>query len=174
MALELFFWALIALADGICNAAIMNDDCRKPLDPGPQGKAEESIVILKYSIAWIPMVFIAIINGMFREFVVARMLSELRAHQLSCVTGVLLFSTYTWLISLKWPLKSHKEAMAVGLVWLVLTVAFEFTFGHYVAHHSWEKLLQDYNVLGGRLWVVVLLAVALLPTIVFRIRSRSI
>lgn len=132
------------------------------------------MVILKYSIAWIPMVFIAIINGMLREFVVARMLPELRAHQLSCVTGILLFSAYTWVISLKWPLKSYKEATAVGLVWLVLTVAFEFTFGHYVAHYSWERLLQDYDVLAGRLWVVVLLAVALLPTLVFRIRSRSI
>ena len=61
--------------------------------------------------------------------------------------------------------------MTIGLVWFLLTVAFEFTFGHYVAHHSWGKLFQDYNLLAGRLWVLVLLAVALLPIIVFKIRS---
>jgi hypothetical protein len=127
-------------------------------------------VILKYSLAWIPMVFIAILNGIFRESVLAKELSELRAHQLSCLTGILLFFGYTWLLSHQWPLDSTGQALAIGLVWLLLTVAFEFSFGHYVGRHSWGKLLQDYNVLAGRLWVLVLLGVALLPFIVFKMR----
>jgi hypothetical protein len=60
-------------------------------------------MILGYSFAWIPMVFIAILNGFFREAVLAKTLSELRAHQLSCLTGILLFFGYTWLISLSNP-----------------------------------------------------------------------
>jgi hypothetical protein len=130
----------------------------------------EIVVILKYSLAWIPMVFIAILNGIFRESVLAKALSELRAHQLSCVTGILLFFGYTWLLSLKWPLESTGQAVLIGIIWLLLTVAFEFSFGHYVAHHSWARLVQDYNILAGRLWVVVLLGVAFLPLIVFKIR----
>jgi hypothetical protein len=117
------------------------------------------------------MVFIAILNGMLREFAFARRLSELRAHQLSCVTGVLLFFGYTWVISLKWPVESTRQALAVGIVWLLLTVAFEFVFGHYVVQHPWERLFQDYNIFAGRLWILVLLAVAFLPVIVFKIRS---
>jgi hypothetical protein len=128
-------------------------------------------VILRYSFVWIPMVFIAILNGMLREFAFARRLSELRAHQLSCVTGVLLFFGYTWVISLKWPVESTRQALAVGIVWLLLTVAFEFVFGHYVVQHPWERLFQDYNIFAGRLWILVLLAVAFLPVIVFKIRS---
>jgi hypothetical protein len=128
-------------------------------------------MILKCALAWIPMVFIAILNGAFREFVLARALSELPAHQISCLTGVMLFWAYTWLISIRWPLQSMNQAFVAGLVWLVLTVAFEFIFGHYVAHHSWERLFQDYNIFAGRLWVLVLLSVALLPMIVFRMRS---
>ncbi len=128
-------------------------------------------MIAKYSLAWVPMVFIAILNGAFREFVIAKSLPELRAHQLSCLTGVLLFAVYTWLIGLKWPLQSARQALAVGLVWLVLTVAFEFVFGHFVAHHSWERLFQDYNILAGRLWVLALLAVTFLPLIVFKLRA---
>ncbi len=132
--------------------------------------AEENRVILKYSLLWIPMIFIAILNGALREFVLAKKFSELRPHQLSCLTGVLLFGAYTWLISLKWPLQSTKQAMAAGLVWLMLTVAFEFVFGRYVARHSWDRLFQDYNIIAGRLWVLVLLGVTLLPTIVFKLR----
>jgi hypothetical protein len=117
------------------------------------------------------MVFIAVLNGILREFVLARTFSDLRAHQLSCLTGVLLFWGYTWLIGLKWPLHSAKQAMTAGVVWLILTVAFEFSFGRYVAHHSWEKLLQDYNIFAARLWVFVLLAVGFLPLVVFKTRS---
>ena len=128
-------------------------------------------VILTYSLAWIPMVFLAILNGIFRESVLAKRLSESRAHQLSCLTGLLLFFGYTWLLSLRWPLESTSQALTVGFIWLVLTVAFEFSFGHYVAHHSWEKLLQDYNIHAGRLWVFVLLGVTFLPLIVFELRA---
>jgi hypothetical protein len=128
-------------------------------------------MILKYILAWIPMVFIAILNGAFREIVFAKRHSELRAHQLSCLTGILLFWAYTWLISFQWPVQSINEAITVGLVWLTLTVAFEFTFGRYVARHSWTKLFQEYNILAGRLWILVLLTVTLLPTIVFSLRS---
>ena len=117
------------------------------------------------------MVFIAILNGIFRESVISRWLSELRAHQLSCLTGVLLFFGYTWLLSLKWPLETTTQTLTVGVIWLLLTVAFEFSFGHYVAHHSWARLFQDYNVLAGRLWVFIPLVVALLPLIVFKMRS---
>ncbi len=128
-------------------------------------------MILKYSLAWIPMVFIAILNGLFRECVLATKLSELLAHQLSCLTGVLLFFGYTWLLSLQWPIESAWQALTIGIVWLLLTVAFEFSFGHFVAHQSWSRLLQDYNILAGRLWVLVLLGVGFLPLIVFKMRS---
>ena len=117
------------------------------------------------------MVFIAILNGAFRQIVLARTFSELRAHQLSCVTGVFFFWVYTRLLDRKWPLQTAHQAIAVGLVWLVLTVAFEFIFGHYVAHQPWQRLFQDYNVFAGRLWVLVLLSVALLPITVFTVRS---
>jgi hypothetical protein len=131
----------------------------------------DNAVMLKYSLAWIPIVFIAILNGIFRESVLAKKVSELRAHQLSCLTGILLFLGYTWLLSLRWPLESTGQALTIGLVWLLLTVAFEFSFGHYVAHHPWVKLFQDYNLLVGRLWVLVLLVVTLLPLLVFKMRS---
>jgi len=128
-------------------------------------------MILKYSLLWIPMVFIAILNGLFRQIVLIPRFSELHAHQLSCLTGVILFGSYTWLIGLIWPLPSEAQALAVGMIWLALTIAFEFVFGHYIAHSSWERLVQDYDLLSGRLWILVLLAVALLPFIVFQLQT---
>ncbi|MEW6447103.1 MAG: hypothetical protein AB1426_03305, partial [Bacillota bacterium] len=57
----------------------------------------------------------------------------------------------------------------IGLIWLVLTVAFEFGFGHFVMGHSWSRLLHDYNLLKGRLWVLVLLWVAIAPYVFYRL-----
>jgi hypothetical protein len=89
----------------------------------------------------------------------------------SCFTGVLQFGTYTWLLSLKWPLDSMTQATTVGLIWLTVAVAFEFLFGHYAGHHPWNEILADYNLLAGRLWSLVLLAVATLPLAVFLMKS---
>ena len=70
-----------------------------------------------------------------------------------------------------WPLASNGQALAVGLIWLGLTVAFEFLFMHHVRGMPWSRLLHDYNVLEGRVWVFVLLWVFLAPLVVHRVRS---
>ena len=128
-------------------------------------------MVLKYTIAWIPMVFMAIVNGAVRQLGYGKVLNELPAHQLSCLTGIALFFIYTWCLSLYWPLESSNQALTIGLIWLALTVAFEFLFMHYGAKVSWDKLFHDYNVLAGRLWVLVLVSVFLLPYGVFKLRS---
>jgi len=127
-------------------------------------------MVLKYTIAWIPMVFIAITNGALRQYGYGRWMKELSAHQVSSLTAVVLFYLYTWILVKKWSLESSRQAVAVGIIWLCLTVAFEFLFGHYVANHPWSKLFQDYNLLSGRLWALVLLAVAAAPYVVYKLK----
>ena len=43
--------------------------------------------------------------------------------------------------------------MQFDRLWLGMTLAFEFLFGHYIAGKSWSLLLADYNLAAGRLWV---------------------
>ena len=40
--------------------------------------------------------------------------------------------------------------MEIGAAWVVLTVIFEFGFGHYVDGKSWSELLENYNLPAGR------------------------
>jgi len=127
-------------------------------------------MVLKYTIAWVPMVFIAIANGVLRQYFYGRWMTELSAHQVSSLTAVILFYLYTWILEIKWPLESSQQAVAVGIIWLCLTVAFEFLFGHYVANHPWSRLIQDYNLLSGRLWALVLLAVTAAPYVVYKLK----
>ena len=90
----------------------------------------------KYVLGWVPMVFIAIANGAPRESWYGKYLSELQAHQLSTVTGILLFGVYIWVLIRLWRPASTGQAMTIGLVWLGMTVAFEFLFGM-----TWRSVL---------------------------------
>jgi hypothetical protein len=126
-------------------------------------------VILKYAAAWLLMPIIGIINGVIRQYGYANALGELRAHQVSTLTGIVLFGLYIRALTLVWRIRSSAEAIAIGLIWLTLTIAFEFLFGHYVMKHPWSRLLHDYNIFEGRLWVLVLLWVTVAPYVFYKL-----
>ena len=50
------------------------------------------------------------------------------------------------------------DAWTIGVMWLAMTLAFEFLAGHYFFRTPWATLLADYNLLAGRLWILVLVA----------------
>ena len=125
-------------------------------------------MIGRYVLAWFPMVLIAILNGALREIWYGKSLGELRAHQLSTLTGAMLFAVYIWMLSRLWPLASGQQALTVGVIWLAMTICFEFFFGHYVAGHPWRRLLQDYNIGSGRVWALLLLWVTVAPYVFHR------
>ncbi|WP_240761498.1 hypothetical protein [Nitrosococcus wardiae] len=114
---------------------------------------------------------IAILNGALRKAWYGKRLSELQAHQVSTVSGLLLFSLYIWALLCLWPLDSAQHAWIMGFTWLGLTVGFEFLFGHYVAKHSWRRLFHDYNVLAGRLWLLVPIWIMVAPYVFYRLGS---
>jgi hypothetical protein len=129
-------------------------------------------MILKYFLAWFPMVLIGILNGVFRQAGYARFMGELTAHQVSTFTGVALVGLYVWFTASRWPIESAGQALLIGGMWLTLTVGFEFLFGHFVMGHSWSRLFHDYNLLKGRLWSLFLIWVAVSPCVFFKILGR--
>ncbi len=124
-------------------------------------------MILPYTLAWFPLVILAILNGALREKGYRRYMSELRAHQLSTLIGVVLVGIYVWIMEFLWPLENSQQAFQIGGIWLVLTILFEFGFGHYVMGHPWEKLFHDYNIFTGRVWLLFVIWTAISPLVIF-------
>lgn len=122
-----------------------------------------------YLLYWLVLMALAIANGILREGTYGKHIPELRAHQLSTLIGATVFGVAVWLFSRRWPPESAAQALYIGLSWLAMTLCFEFLFGHYVAGHSWSRLLQDYDLLSGRVWPLLLVWVTVLPYIVFRV-----
>ena len=63
--------------------------------------------------------------------------------------------------------------MGVGVLWLVLTVVFEFVFGHFAFRRSWDDLLADYDVRHAEFLAVGMLVLAFSPLIAARLRRRT-
>ena len=122
---------------------------------------------------WLPMPFLGVINGTFRQFVLLDHVDDLAAHQLSAFTLILLLAVYIRIIIRRSGIRTTKGAWVTGAVWLGLTVLFEFGLGYFVSHLTLEQMLADYNVLEGRLWPLVLLSVLTLPVILFRAGSSG-
>lgn len=127
----------------------------------------------RYLVGWFVLLAVAMVNGALRELTYGKYVSELSAHQLSCLTGILLFALVIHQYVRRWPFDSARQALKVGLFWMALTVAFEFLFFHYVGGHSWDALLANYDMSAGRLWPLILLWVTFAPYLFHRLRAAG-
>lgn len=123
--------------------------------------------------AWFLMLLVSIANGAARDFVYGQHMSELAAHQLSSAIGIVLLGVVIWAFGRAYPPSSGRHAIGIGLFWMALTIAFEFLFFHFIGGHSWSALLANYNILAGRVWVLVLLWIAVAPYVFFHFARRA-
>ena len=120
-------------------------------------------MIFRAILIWVLLLGFAVLNGTVREFVLAPRLGAQGAH----VASTLVLCAAIFIVALlftRWIApKSRGGALLIGSVWLALTLAFEFLAGHYLFGSSWEGLLADYNLLRGRVWILVLVATLFAP-----------
>ena len=129
-------------------------------------------MVTKYLLVWFLLAVVAITNGVIRQTTYGKSVSDLAAHQISTITAILASGTVVWVVHRSWPIESASQAWIIGLLWLVMTIAFEFGFGHFVAGHSWDRLLADYNILKGRVWFLFLVWLGIMPFVLFKLASR--
>lgn len=129
--------------------------------------------MIKYVAAWLVMLVVSIINGAMRDLIYGKHMTELRAHQLSTVTSIVLLGIVIWLFTSRYPLASAKQALMLGMFWAGLTLAFEFLFFHFVGKHSWAELLANYDVLHGRVWVFVVIWLLVAPYLFYIFRNTG-
>ena len=127
----------------------------------------------RYLLAWLPMIVIAVANGALREAWLVPWLGDHGARQVSTLLLVAFFAVYIAIVTRTWPIVSGVQALAVGALWLVLTLAFEFALGRFVSGLSWREMLAEYDLAAGRLWVLVPIWVALAPYLFFRLRHTA-
>lgn len=125
----------------------------------------------KSVVIWLGILVLAIANGLFREAILVPELGKVPGFLAS---GVLLSALILFVSWLTLPWFGHpgaRQCLAIGAGWLLLTLAFEFSFG-LARGLSWSRLLEAYTFRDGNIWPLVLLVTAMAPTISCRIRHR--
>jgi hypothetical protein len=122
-------------------------------------------------VIWVVMLIAASVNGAIREAVLVPVMGDVagRAASTLLLSGLVLLLAY---VSIDWTHpRSGREAWAVGGLWVALTLAFEFLAGHYLFGNPWSRLLEDYDVFRGRIWILVLITTAVAPRLCARMRG---
>ena len=129
------------------------------------------MIILKGIIVWLVFIVAESLNGTVRILWLVPSLGELRAHQISFITGSFLVLTIATLF-VRWLQASRvSQLLGIGVLWLLLTVAFEIVLGRFIFAYSWEQIAADYNLLQGGLMPIGLVLLTLSPLIAGKIRG---
>jgi len=125
----------------------------------------------KMVLIWFVLMVGAIANGAMRITFITPLTGEAVGHVISTALLGAIILGITW-ASIGWigP-GSTQQVLGIGMSWLLMTLAFEFGVGGLISHRSWPEMLADYNVLKGRVWVVVPIITFLAPWWMARIRG---
>ncbi len=123
---------------------------------------------------WFALGLIAFAVGAVREVVLGPRVGEPAPHVLGTLIAVGLMALVIVAFIMRVARScSTLELVLIGVLWTAMTVAFEFGFFHLVMGVPLGDLLADYNVLRGRIWVLVLATMLLGPVVVGTVIRRG-
>jgi hypothetical protein len=109
--------------------------------------------------AWLFILACAFANGALREIVLVPRLGPPWAQLTSGTLLMLVIGAVSVHAVRRLPPLEPIRFLPIGLLWLTLTLAFEFGFGRYAQGKSWDQLFAAYRFTDGNLWPIVLLVV---------------
>src|SRR5918993_275008 len=122
---------------------------------------------------WLGLIGAEIIHGIVRSILLTPRVGDKRARQLGVFTGSLMNLGITNLF-IQWiGARTTRALVGIGVVWVVLTIVFEVTFGRLVMRSSWERLRSDYDLAHGGLLPLGLVALAGSPLVASRLRGTN-
>lgn len=122
-------------------------------------------MVMRALAVWFVMLIVASANGALRQAVLIPAVGDVAGRAISTVMLAALIALLAWLTIAWIAPRSSSDAWLIGALWVALTLAFEFLAGHYLFGTPWPLLVEDYNVLRGRIWILVLVVTALAPRV---------
>jgi hypothetical protein len=122
------------------------------------------------ALVWMLIILAETLHGLLRELFIAPQLGDLRARQLSVVTGSALIFLIAWATARWMGARSRVAQLEVGAMWIVLTVAFEFALGRAMGL-GWDRILADYNPARGGFMILGMVFMFFAPLLAARLRS---
>lgn len=106
---------------------------------------------------WLFVAVAATINGMFRSLFLVPRVGEHTAHVLSALMlMIVVLLSSSVLVNRLLKEYENTDLFLIGTLWVALSVSADFVFEHFVLDVPWRAILYDYNLLSGRIWILVL------------------
>jgi hypothetical protein len=128
-------------------------------------------VIFRALAVWLLLIVAEILHGIGRGIFLVPHVGDFRSRQIGVFTGSLIILVIA-LATVRWiGAPRPTQLLGVGLLWLLLTLAFEILFGHFIMGASWERLASDYDVLQGGFLPIGMVVLLLSPLIAAKLRG---
>lgn len=127
--------------------------------------------LFRAAVIWLVIAALAVANGAIREGLLRPQLGIAVALPLSGISLALIVLLVSYFAINFLGGRSAHAYWLIGVQWVVMTLALEFLFGHFVAGKSWPDLLQTFNLAKGDLFILVLLVSLTAPYLIARLRG---
>mgnify|MGYP000849200382 CR=1 FL=1 len=119
--------------------------------------------------AWLMQILVAGFNFfILMNLIYQPLWGELIAHQIGMITRIIINFVFAYLLLMHADEYNTEDLISVGVLWLVLTLIFEWG-GSFVLGRPVEEILIGWNIFAGYMWPYMLLSYLLAPIIVGKI-----
>lgn len=129
-----------------------------------------SRLALRAAAVWLLIACLAVGNGLLREELLVPTLGVATALPISGLLLSLIVFAVTFICFGFLGRQNTRGYLLIGCQWVIMTLAFEFLLGHYLARKSWTEIAATLNPSDGDLFLLVLIVSLLSPCAVSRLR----
>lgn len=130
------------------------------------------MLYLRAATIWLCILVLAVVNGAFREAVLFPQFGNPAAQLISGMLLIGCIAIVSYVLVPRLHAQSRGQLARIGVLWLALTLVFEFGFGLLVQGKPWSELLAAYTFQGGNIWPIVLVVTLVAPLVVGQHSAR--
>lgn len=122
-------------------------------------------MIRRAVLVWLGVAFVITLCGMLRVLALDPAMSPLAAQAVSTAVSIAAVFGGAWLLVRSSPAPAFRDWRKAGLLWGFLTFGLETVMGRAWTGISWADMLDNYNLLAGHLWPLILLSTFVAPMV---------
>jgi hypothetical protein len=119
--------------------------------------------------AWVLIIVAETVHGVLRQWLLVPVVGDLRARQIGVLIGSAIIFAIAWALARWIDARTLRAQLAVGAVWVVLTLCFEYALGRLLGLTT-ERMLADYDVARGGFMLFGLAFMLVAPALAARAR----
>ena len=129
-----------------------------------------AVILTKATGIWLLLMVAAVINGIVRDVLLYPLLGAYALPASGVLLSLLVF-VITFLLAPLMGTQSGRTWIMIGLLWVIMTLCFEYLFAYLVMDRTWGEIGQVFNPASGNLFLLALISALLSPRLAAGLRG---